>query len=259
MVDLGDLQEAIAAFDRAVSLAPGSALFHWNRALALLSAGRLREGWPEFEWRWRKADFTSPKRDFDQPQWDGAPRPSSTILLHAEQGLGDTLHFIRYVPRVAARVGRVVVECQPQLRDLVAPMPGVEDVIASGEALPAFDLHAPLLSLPGIFATDLDTIPAAVPYLKPLPGRSAALDDDGFKVGIAWAGSPTHRNDHNRSIELERFKPLLDTPGCRFYALQVGEGREQIEEADFPAGSSTWAAGSPISPTPRLLWRNSIW
>jgi len=233
LVDLGDLEEALAAFDRAVSLAPESALFHWNRALALLSAGRLREGWPEFEWRWRKADFTSPKRDFSQPQWDGTPRPSATILLHAEQGVGDTLHFIRYVPKVAARIGRVIVECQPELHALVAPMPGIERVVASGEPLPAFDVHAPLLSLPGIFATDVETLPADVPYIRPLPGRSVSVDGDGFKVGIAWAGSATHRNDHNRSVELQLFKALIDTPGCRFYSLQVGDGREQIQDAGF--------------------------
>lgn len=233
LVDLGDLEGAIDAFDHAVTLAPTSALSHWNRSLALLSAGRLREGWGEFEWRWRKADFTSPKRNFAQPQWDGAPRPAATILVHAEQGLGDTLHFIRYVPRVAARVGTVVVECQPEVRALVAAIPGTERVATTGEPLPAFDVHAPLLSLPGLFATGLETIPAEVPYLRPPPAGCAAIGGDGFKVGIAWAGSPGHRNDHNRSVALERFAPLLRRPDCRFYSLQVGAGREQIAEGGF--------------------------
>src|SRR5207302_4380262 len=135
-------------------LRPDYAAAHMGRALMLLALGKFEEGWPEYEWRWKCKEFSTPP--YQQPLWDGSPLDGRTILLHAEQGLGDTLQFIRYAPLVKERGGRVVVACQAALVPLLANCPGMDRLIADGP-LPPFDVHAPLLSLPGIFGTSLAT------------------------------------------------------------------------------------------------------
>jgi hypothetical protein len=181
----------------------------------------------------------------------GPGRHRRTILLHAEQGLGDTLQFIRYAPLVQQRGGEVVVECQETLLPLLATCPGIDQLVARGAPLPAFDTHAPLLSLPGILGTTLTTIPANIPYLTADPGLreqwrhelsslgdAAPLGDAGrrpaFKVGIAWQGNPQYPNDRQRSIPLARFAPLAQLTGVRLFSVQKGPGSEQLVRGANP-------------------------
>ncbi|MCT7986420.1 tetratricopeptide repeat protein [Laspinema sp. A4] len=171
--DYGDLAEAVACYDRAIAIAPHTVMFHWNRALSLLISGDYRQGFREYEWRWQTE--TLKPRPFLQPIWDGSPLTGRTILLHSEQGFGDTLQFIRYIPLVAAHGGRVILESYPLLFPLFKQLEGVDIVVLRDEPLPAFDVHAPLMSLPRIFGTTLETIPREIPYLMVRPPRPSRV------------------------------------------------------------------------------------
>lgn len=238
--------EAAADFTRALAERPQDAGLHWNLGFACLMAGDYARGWPEFDWRRHDDRAEPPWRRFAQPTWRGEPLNGRTILLYAEQGLGDTLQFLRYVPLVAARGGRVVLEVQRPLLPLLAPMPGVEgaaQVIARGDPLPPFDLECPLMSLPRAFATALDGVPADIPYLRPDPRRVARWRDrlgphGAIRVGLVWAGNPRFPADGERSPKLAGLRRLLDVPGCRFYGLQMGPGRADLADAVLP-GSFT--------------------
>ncbi len=220
----GDVGAAIGAYRRAVALRPDYAGAQWNLALALLLTGDLAQGFAGYRWRWRLE--RNPARGFAQPAWDGEPLAGRTVLLHAEQGIGDTVQMLRYVPLVAARGGRVVVEVPPPLARLAASLPDCT-VAAAGGALPPFDCHVPLLDLPRCLGTTIDTIPAAVPYLAPEPEDVARWSariggGAGPAVGLVWAGNPAHANDRNRSLPAEALAPLLAVPGVRWFSLQVG-------------------------------------
>jgi hypothetical protein len=160
-----------------------------------------------------------PPRDFNAPLWTGQPFVEQTLLITAEQGLGDTIQFIRYAPRVKARGGTVAVECQAPLVDLLRSCSGIDQVIASGQALPHYNWHVSLMSLPYIFQTTIETIPSEVPYLRPVhPVRR--VQGRLLQVGLAWAGNPTHQRDRKRSCRFEELLPLLATPGTRWVSLQ---------------------------------------
>jgi tetratricopeptide (TPR) repeat protein len=234
--ELGRRDEALACCNRALELEPDLPDAHKNRSLIWLLEGKLTEGWAEYEWRWKCPEL--PERPFPQPLWDGSPLAGQTIMLHAEQGLGDTLHFIRYASLVHDRGGRVVVVCQRPLVSLVARCPGVAQVVAQGDPLPHFDTHAPLLGLPRIFGTMLESIPAEVPYLAAEPQaverwRAEFAPESRFKVGIAWQGSRTHRRDRGRSIPLAIFAPFAELDGVRLYSLQKHFGQEQLAQVGF--------------------------
>jgi tetratricopeptide (TPR) repeat protein len=234
-----DVVPAITSFRRAIDLRPDSAKAHYNLALALLSSGNFREGWTENEWRWLCKGFTTPLRRFTQPLWDGSPLHGRTILLHCEQGFGDSIQFIRYAPLVAERGGRVVLWAPPELLSLMRGVQGVETV-ATAEPFPPFDVHCPLLSLPRALDTRLESIPANVPYLFADPVRTARWKDkvvasaNGLKIGLAWAGRPTHTNDRNRSIGLKQLAPLAEITGVTFYSLQKGSSAHHA--AGAPSG-----------------------
>jgi predicted O-linked N-acetylglucosamine transferase (SPINDLY family)/ADP-heptose:LPS heptosyltransferase len=224
--DQGQFDAALASYSEAVRLKPDMVDARWNRAFLLLLTGGYAEGWREHEWRWKRKQ--QPPRSFPQPLWQGETIAERTILLHAEQGMGDTIQFMRYVPLVAARGARVLVQVPRPLRRLVADSLGNDvRVIADGELVPPFDLHSPLLSLPLTFTTTIASIPAAVPYATVDPAAAARwrnrIGDGALKVGLVWAGSPQHRNDRNRSIALEQLAPLLGRTGVRWFSLQVGE------------------------------------
>jgi tetratricopeptide (TPR) repeat protein len=217
-------EAALRCYETAATLDPDYAGAQWNLALAHLALGDFAEGWPRYEWRWRNGDLTP--RALPQPLWRGEALAGRTILVHAEQGFGDTLQFVRYLPLLAARGARVLLEAPAPLLPLLASLDGLAGRFAPGDALPDFDCHAPLLSLPGGFATALDTIPRQVPYLAPPAERReawrailAALPP-GPRVGIAWAGSATNTNDRNRSAPLAALRPLLELPGVAFVSLQ---------------------------------------
>ena len=234
----GKLDEAVACYRRALALKPDHAKAHWNQSLLTLLTGDFERGWAEYEWRWKIEEQHFQRRIFSQALWDGRPLAGRTILLHAEQGLGDTIQFIRYVSLVKERGGRIVLECQPSLLPLLADFPGVDRLLARGQALPAFDVQAPLLSLPGILGTTLDSIPAQVPYLRADPERVQSWRKklealDGFKVGIVWQGNPQVKADRQRSIDVRYYEALAQVEGVRLVSLQKGPGTEQLQRR-FP-------------------------
>ncbi|HEU5177675.1 MAG TPA: tetratricopeptide repeat-containing glycosyltransferase family protein [Burkholderiales bacterium] len=231
--DLGRLEEALASFERAIELEPQRADLRFSRALVLLACGRYAEGWEEYEWRWRVEAFNAPARRFPQPLWNGAPL-SGTLLLHGETGLGDTLQFVRYARLAAQRCDRVVLECQPALKDFLRGLEGAAQVVAQGEPLPEFAAHLPLIGLPRRFATTLESIPWTGPYVHADPAlvetwraRLRAQGAARLSVGLCWTGSPQNMNNRRRSLGLEDFAPLGAVPGARFYSLQKSAGAEQ--------------------------------
>jgi hypothetical protein len=197
--------------------------------------GDFVRGWRRFEWRWETADLSPTKRHFVQTQWLGAKDiAGKTILLHAEQGFGDTLQFCRCVPLVAELGARVILEVPKPLRTLMGTLPCMVQIVSQGGPLPEFDLHCPLLSLPLAFETRIETIPAQIPYLTvPDDKRSAWRDRLGrherLRVGLVWSGDPrkhqsnANRGDRRRSIRFDQLAPVLDVAGCEFYSLQKGE------------------------------------
>ena len=243
----GQLDEAIAAYRQAVTLKSNYPETHSNLALALLLQGDFLQGWEEYEWRWKLKDAVSLQRDFRQSQWDGGPLAGSTLLLHAEQGFGDAIQFIRYLPLVAKAGGKIILECQPELQRLFQRMAPDLPVLARGQTLPAFEVHCPLLSLPRVFSADLGNIPHTVPYLhadtaeaaiwrERLSGLGSSIRPSGpdLKVGLVWAGRPTNTNDRNRSLKLASLAPLAEVPGVRFISLQ--KDAAAVEARTPPAG-----------------------
>jgi tetratricopeptide (TPR) repeat protein len=231
LFDLGRPDEAIQSLRTALSQKPDYADAHFNLAVALLLAGRFEEGWREYEWRWKQEKKKPHLRGFSQPLWDGADLGDRVLLLHAEQGLGDTLQFCRFVPAIAAG-RRVVVEVQRPLLPLLSGLSGFESIVAQGDPLPPFDLHCPLMSLPRVLGITLDTIPQQTPYLRADAQRVAAWRErvallDGLKVGLVWAGNQTMSGDRRRSMPIERLSALADLPGVSFVSLQKGPGASE--------------------------------
>ncbi len=236
-VRLGQLSEASLSFQQALQVDSGHRLALYNRACLRLLYGDFEEGWPGYEERWARPGMAP--RSFLRPRWDGSPLAGKTILLYAEQGLGDTILFIRYAELAKQRGGRVVVECQSALARLLSTAAGIDVLVPQGQPLPAFDVQLPLLSLPGMFKTTLASIPNKVPYLSPEPElfahwRAELNSVGGLKIGIVWQGSPTQAEDRQRSVPLAQFAPLAEVPGVRLLSLQVGPGREQLPQAPFP-------------------------
>jgi tetratricopeptide (TPR) repeat protein len=235
LVSLNRQQEAIAAFARATAMEPGHPEANCNESLAWLRLGDFRRGWAKYESRWNSRDLASQGRAFAQPLWlGGEPLRGKTILLHAEQGLGDTVQFVRYAPLVAGLGAQVILEVQPPLAPLLSGIDGVSKIVGRGDPLPEFDVHCPLLSLPLALGTELDTIPAAVPYLA-APSIHLAKWRDHLgprtapRVAIAWAGSRTNKNDHNRSIALGPLASGLRVPGVELVSLQKEVGEDDRE------------------------------
>ncbi len=238
LVDMNRHADALVCYERALALSPESAETHWNRSLCLLQMGDLAAGFAEFEWRWQRKRIAPSRRAFDAPLWLGdASLDGKTILLHAEQGLGDTLQFCRYAALVAKQGARVVLEVQPELTRLLKGLAGVAELVTAGEPLPAFDYHCPLLSLPLAMRTVVATIPGDTPYLFADAQASsqwrtrieAAVPRDALRVGLVWAGGhrphvpELRKNDARRSLDIERFAPILDVPGVQWFSLQKGE------------------------------------
>jgi tetratricopeptide (TPR) repeat protein len=229
----GDFFNAMNFYKEALRLDCNFAEAHWNHALFLLLTGNFIEGWEEYEWRSRTKNAISDLREFQQPRWNGSHSPNSTMFLHAEQGFGDTIQFIRYISLVAPRCKEVIVECQKDLIPLIRAVKGVHKVIAHGDQMPDFDIHCPLLTLPFIFQTTLDSIPGDVPYLIADPSLTQKWKEElgkakgRLRIGIAWAGNPSHLNDRNRSCRIEDLIPLLQTGGVTYFSLQKNMTIEQ--------------------------------
>jgi hypothetical protein len=221
----GRYADAIAAYSRAIELDPGYADAHFHRALVRLLLGQFDAGWEEYEWRWGLSIAKGVRPDFPMPDWNGEPLAGKTIYLYIEQGYGDAIMFARYAPLVAARGARVLFCVRPPVKTLLAGMPGVT-VGVPGDQGPRFQYMCPLLSLPRIFKTTIDTIPADVPYIHASPDRiekwkSRIPQDARLKVGLVWAGGRDFSGDHARTIGIEPFTPLLGDPRIRYVSLHA--------------------------------------
>jgi len=217
--------EALMSAARALSIDPDFGHARFVESVAHLTLGEFGAGWRAYESRWRIGWLASQRREFAAPLWLGEePLAGKTILLHAEQGLGDTIQFARYVPLLAARGANIILEVQPQLVRLLAHLQGAAAVVARQAPLPAYDLHCPLMSLPLACATTLETIPAEVPYVAAdaadVATFKARLPERRPRVGLVWSGERSHDNDLNRSMRLATLLPLLDLPDIAFVGLQ---------------------------------------
>ena len=255
--ELGQRESAMAHYQRAVTLSPRSTSPPWNVALMQLLLGDYAAGWVGYEHRWRQPLQSRVYRPFKQPMWDGSDLDGRTLLLHAEQGFGDAIHFVRYAPLAARRGGPVVVECPRPLARLFMSLAGVESVVVRDEEpLPDFDVHCPLMSLPMVFGTTLATVPADVPYLHADPIEAAGWRDRlaaavGFppyprRVGLAWAGHGSHQKDRDRSVPLAAFAPLANVPGVRFFSLQLGKPAADFPLTDWTAELHDFAATAAL-------------
>ncbi len=244
--EMGRFEDAVASYQAALTVRPDYAEVHYCEALCRLLIGDFDRGWEKNEWRWQTEALRNSKRSFSEKLWLGSDDiAGKTILRHAEQGFGDTLQFARYVPMVAARGARVILEVQRPLHALMASLPEAAQVVSRGDALPAFDMHCPLLSLPLAFGTRLETIPSAVRYLaapesKVRAWRDALGKHDRPRIGLVWAGNPrkelpnANRIDSERSMAFGRFAPLFFVSGCEFYSLQKGdEAVKQLRDSAF--------------------------
>ena len=236
----GRYEEARASCERSLALNPDGADAHVNLAMTHLVLGDFANGWREFEWRWRTGQL--PPLEFVQPQWAGEAVNGRVLLLHAEQGFGDTIQFCRYATLAAAKA-RVILRAPAALARLLSSLEGVERIVVEGEPLPAFDLHCPLLSLPHLFGTTLATVPDKVPYLRTDPARVHAWRPrvtalPGLRVGLCWAGEPkkppTSLMDRERSMSLDQLAALAGVAGVSFVSLQKGDAAAQIRSA--PSG-----------------------
>ena len=226
-----NLAEAIKHYETALQLDPGLAVARWNRSLLYLLHGDFVRGWVEYEWRWTQPSFG--RRTFTQPRWDGSRLDGRTIFIYAEQGLGDTLQFIRFAPLLQNLGGKVVFECQPSLLRLLAGVDGIDHLLAIGTAAPPFDVQAPLVSLPGIFRTNLESVPNNVPYVKAEPElverwRRKLQSIGGRRIGIVWQGNPANTYDGPRSMPLTCFAKLAEIEGVQLISLQHGPGTDQL-------------------------------
>ncbi len=238
LAKLGRFDEALESEDAAQKIQPDYAKAHLHEAFTRLCMGDLRLGLRKYEWRWLDDEQKFSRREFSQPLWLGMGKlRGKTILLHAEQGLGDLIQFVRYAPLAAAKGATVLLEVPEALAPLMTGLAGVSRILIWGEPLPLTDFHCPLLSLPLAFGTTLETIPISVPYLSANPETVAAwrarLPQGGEKlIGVCWKGSSNYKGDHERSIQFADFAPLLSVPGIRFVSLQKELTEEERRLAD---------------------------
>ncbi len=237
LVACGELADAEACYRAALAVKPGNPEAHYDLAWLLLLSGRWTEGWTEYEWRWDMPSFSSGRRDFASPLWDGNPI-KGTLLMHAEQGMGDGIQFVRYAKLAAERCGRLVIEAPAPLAKLFAAavaaglLPGA--VVTDGTQVSDVAAHIPFMSLPRVFATTPETIPAFPRYLvAPKPTAALTLPARRRRIGLVWAGSPDNRIDQERSMPAAMLAPLCDATDADFVSLQVGPGAAQA--ADLPA------------------------
>lgn len=232
----GRTREALAGYEALVRLNPEHAEANWNRALLQLQTGDWRRGWEGYEWRFRQKDHV--RKRFEKPRWTGEPVQGKTILVHAEQGLGDTIQFVRFLAPLERLGCRVVLETQPRLKPLLAGLEGVTTLIARGEPLPEHDLQIELMSLPARLGVTVQTLPAAVPYLRAEPERvefwRRRIGGAGKRrIGLVWSGNPDNKTNRRRSLKLKELAPLARIEDVALYSLQRGEAAGELNQAPF--------------------------
>jgi len=242
LVDARRLDEAHELFHRAIDLDAELPDAHYGLGILQLLEGDFADGWENYEWRWRSSQ-QSRRRHQDKPEWDGKPAPGQTLLIHCEQGLGDSIQFVRCLPSVAGHVGSVILECPPEASRLFETIPGLAKVVTPTDAPPEYDVQIPLLGLPRVFGITLDSIPSQVPYLRPSGDRPLplGLPAEKLKIGLAWAGNPQHRNDAFRSMQWTDCQALLESDRAHFVSLQLNPG-DEAAAALGQAASATDAA-----------------
>lgn len=235
----GEIEKALEHFNKAIELNEDFPDAHWNRSLILLLIGNLIEGWKDYEYRFKKQN-PSDSRIFKKPKWDGSSLNGKKILIISEQGYGDNIQFIRYIPLVKERGAYIILECRKELEGLLREFPGIDEIIIKEKnSVPNidFDYYIHVMSLPAIFNTSISNIPNKVPYIKAdhkLVEKFRMIMNKGdFKIGISWAGNPDQENDKNRSTQFEKFKFLKEFPKVGVYSLQKGEASRQLNDLDI--------------------------
>ena len=235
-------EKAIACFEQVLSLNPNRVDAQFDRATCLLQLGKYREGFQEYECRFGyEPRLVKP---YTQPKWDGGPLNGKTLLIYSEQGFGDTLQFCRYIPLIEKAGGRIVLEYPQPLKRLMETVAGVDQVVAPGDRLPAFDCHTSLLSLPHLFQTELETIPGSFPYLKAPFYRLGVTRRPGtrLKIGLVWGSGHVDVGVRNRSIPLDAFAPLLALPNITWVSLQKGPQAQQLKQLGFDCLLEDWGS-----------------
>ncbi|GAA5263908.1 hypothetical protein ACOSOMT5_P0328 [Acidiphilium sp. MT5] len=238
-----ELNDALAAADRAIELDANFPEAHFERAEILLLAGQLTPGWESYEWRFKlkQAEGMLPKTD--KPQWDGGPLPEGRLLIVADQGFGDCIQFGRYIPWLAERAPKPVLACSGDLVPILKQINGIGRIVTRWEATGDFDAYIPLSGLPRLAGTTIDTIPATIPYLHPDPAKIAAWRQqlDALtprhkkRIGLVWAGRPTHKNDRKRTVKLRQFAPLFARPDIAIVTVQKGDRIDEVGQYFGPA------------------------
>jgi Tfp pilus assembly protein PilF len=231
----GKIKQAIDCFLHVIHMDPKNPDAHWHLALALLLTGKFKEGWDEYEWRWESSQKNA-RRNFPQSRWSGSCLTHRTLFISCEQGLGDALQLVRYIPLIqTGQGGAIILECRPELTRLFKSISGIS-LTELGDSPPPFDVHLPLLSLPRVFGTTPESIPAQVPYLSVDPDlkqhwKNRISASRNIKIGLVWAGNKNHVNDRNRSCSPDVFRPILEMSGVEFYSLQKNlEGTSPVSD-----------------------------
>lgn len=230
----GQVTEAVTAYRKALELRPQFAEAHWNLGLAYLTQGNLAQGWAEYEWRLRCQPFSGDGLVLNSmAPWQGESIAGKTLLVRGEQGLGDTIQFLRFVPRLIQSGARVLLDVAPELAELSQTIAPALELLNRTVPPPKADFYVNLTSLPYWQGITLDNLPRATPYLHPDPAKLALWQArlaafSGKKIGIVWGGNPSHKNDHNRSCPLNLLMPLFDLAGCSWFSLQKGSPAAQL-------------------------------
>ena len=248
----GRPERGVALIEEAIALEPTNAVLHFNKSIILLLMGRMQEAWPEYEWRWRHPRMVGRNRAFSVPQWDGKPLNGKRILLHAEQGMGDTIFFGRYATRVAQEFGgKPILWVQNAIVEVARTLEGVHQVVGENGPVPAFEAHLPIMSLPRVFNTSLEPVPNKVPYIRADPVRSARWKDElarrtgKFKVGLVWEGGAFQPENFLRSASLAEYAPLGEVPNVAFFGMQKGPA--EVQSKNPPPGMDFFDLGPFIN------------
>jgi Flp pilus assembly protein TadD len=253
----GRLAESIRWWNQAAALRPNYAEAQWNLALGHIALGDYARGFPLYEWRFRCAHTRRYYREYDVPRWTGADLKGKSILLYPEQGFGDVIQFARFIPLLAEMGATVLLHLPTELIEIMNGIEGVARIIGPDEPLPYFDTHQAILSLPAVLKITLENLPAKVPYLAVAPERSSRwrkrLPERGLKVGLTWAGRPTHTDDKRRSMPLSALEPLLKIPNAQLFSLQKGDAAAQAGAMNSPAFTDWTADLNDFADTAALI------